>query len=511
MEIKVEMIIACSVIVIISSVLYVLGGILGLREVTKKTRKQQRRMKVNGNSTEPEVIIVGSGVLGSTMATVLARDGRRVTVIERDMKEPDRIVGELFQPGGIRTLEDLGLGDCASGFEEVRLDGFVIHDPFINKPIDFQYPKGEADKIQSARCFHHGRFIMSLRKAAMAEKNVTYIEGTVTTIIEEKGRVVGVEYKKKGEQEKKTLLAPLTVVADGTFSKFRKQFSMASHEKMKTPTSYFIGFKLKETYDLKANHAEGFWCQSTPTIMYRICPDTIRLMADIETSVQPKNPKQFVMDTLYPDLPDHLKKVVGPAMEDDGVRLRLVPTYYVPSAPLQKPGTLLLGDALNCRHPYTASGMTVALMDIKTWADILQGIDSLDDKEIMAEAINEFQKRRRAGYALVINVFAQCVKTVLFATDRYLSKFRLGAYNYVLLGGECLNGPLRIYGCLEPRPALLLYHFLAVNLYTAYYLLKSAPWYAKPIALLDGPLVFIRSSYMFFSLWLSECKSVTYQ
>nr|XP_054772365.1 squalene monooxygenase-like [Lytechinus pictus] len=433
-------------------------------------------MKVNGNSTEPEVIIVGSGVLGSTMATVLARDGRRVTVIERDMKEPDRIVGELFQPGGIRTLEDLGLGDCASGFEEVRLDGFVIHDPFINKPIDFQYPKGEADKIQSARCFHHGRFIMSLRKAAMAEKNVTYIEGTVTTIIEEKGRVVGVEYKKKGEQEKKTLLAPLTVVADGTFSKFRKQFSMASHEKMKTPTSYFIGFKLKETYDLKANHAEGFWCHSTPTIMYRICPDTIRLMADIETSVQPKNPKQFVMDTLYPDLPDHLKKVVGPAMEDDGVRLRLVPTYYVPSAPLQKPGTLLLGDALNCRHPYTASGMTVALMDIKSWADILQGIDSLD-----------------------------------FNISGYLSKFRLGAYNYVLLGGECLNGPLRIYGCLEPRPALLLYHFLAVNLYTAYYLLKSAPWYAKPIALLDGPLVFIRSSYMFFSLWLSECKSVTYQ
>lgn len=61
---------------------------------------------------------------------------------------------------------------------------------------------------------------------------------------------------------------------------------------------------------------------------------------------------------------------------------------------------------------------------------------------------------------------------------------------------------------LEPRPGLLLYHFLWVNLYTAYYLLKSAPWYAKPLALLDGPLVFIRSSLMFFSLWFAESKAV---
>ena len=60
--------------------------------------------------TDPEVIIVGSGVLGSALATVLCRDGRKVTVIERDLKEPDRIVGELLQPGGYRVLQELGLG-----------------------------------------------------------------------------------------------------------------------------------------------------------------------------------------------------------------------------------------------------------------------------------------------------------------------------------------------------------------------------------------------------------------
>ena len=56
-----------------------------------------------------EVVVVGSGVLGSAISAVLARDGRRVTVVERDLGEPDRIVGELLQPGGYRALKKLGL------------------------------------------------------------------------------------------------------------------------------------------------------------------------------------------------------------------------------------------------------------------------------------------------------------------------------------------------------------------------------------------------------------------
>ena len=58
--------------------------------------------------------MVGAGVLGSSMAAVLARDGRKVTVVERELSEPDRIVGELLQPGGYKALKKLGLEGMAA-------------------------------------------------------------------------------------------------------------------------------------------------------------------------------------------------------------------------------------------------------------------------------------------------------------------------------------------------------------------------------------------------------------
>ena len=58
---------------------------------------------------ETEVVVVGAGILGSAVAATLARDRRQVTVVERDLSEPNRIVGELLQPGGFRALKKLDL------------------------------------------------------------------------------------------------------------------------------------------------------------------------------------------------------------------------------------------------------------------------------------------------------------------------------------------------------------------------------------------------------------------
>lgn len=62
---------------------------------------------------EADVVIVGGGVVGCAAAVAFGKQGRSVILLEKSLKEPDRIVGELLQPGGVNALEKLGLrGVC---------------------------------------------------------------------------------------------------------------------------------------------------------------------------------------------------------------------------------------------------------------------------------------------------------------------------------------------------------------------------------------------------------------
>ena len=56
-----------------------------------------------------DIAIIGAGIIGTALAHTFGNQGRRVLLLERDLSEPDRIVGELLQPGGVKMLEQLGL------------------------------------------------------------------------------------------------------------------------------------------------------------------------------------------------------------------------------------------------------------------------------------------------------------------------------------------------------------------------------------------------------------------
>lgn len=61
------------------------------------------------SAENPEVVIIGGGVVGATMAVQFGKQGRHTVVIERQMQAPDRIVGEFLQPGGYNMMVKLGI------------------------------------------------------------------------------------------------------------------------------------------------------------------------------------------------------------------------------------------------------------------------------------------------------------------------------------------------------------------------------------------------------------------
>ena len=87
---------------------------------------------------EADVVIVGAGVFGCAAAYALAEQGRSVLLLERWMKEPDRIVGELLQPGGVEALEALGLADCLEGIDAVAVKGYEVI--YYGEPVAIPYP-----------------------------------------------------------------------------------------------------------------------------------------------------------------------------------------------------------------------------------------------------------------------------------------------------------------------------------------------------------------------------------
>src|ERR1700745_1536912 len=66
------------------------------------------RRKVMGKH-EYDIITVGGGLGGATLAKAMAQHGVRVLVLEREQQFKDRVRGELMVPWGVAEARTLGL------------------------------------------------------------------------------------------------------------------------------------------------------------------------------------------------------------------------------------------------------------------------------------------------------------------------------------------------------------------------------------------------------------------
>lgn len=64
------------------------------------------------NQKSYDLVIVGGGLAGTAVATVMARAGADVLVLEREREFKDRVRGEFLAPWGLRELRELGLLDA---------------------------------------------------------------------------------------------------------------------------------------------------------------------------------------------------------------------------------------------------------------------------------------------------------------------------------------------------------------------------------------------------------------
>ncbi|XP_022158631.1 squalene monooxygenase-like [Momordica charantia] len=424
----------------------------------------------NVQSNEPDVVIVGAGVAGAALAYTLAKDGRKVHVIERDLAEPERIVGELLQPGGYLKLIELGLEDSVNGIDAQQVFGYALYKD--GKHTKLAYPLQNFDSHVSGRSFHNGRFIQRLRQMAASLSNVRLEQGTVTSIVEEDGTVKGVQYKTKNGQEL-TAYAPLTIVCDGGFSNLRRNLCKPQID----IPSCFVGLVLENCKLPFENHGHVVLADPSPILLYPISSTEIRCLVDIPgqkvPSVANGEMAHYLKTVVAPQVPPELHASFIAAIEKGNIKSTTNRT--MPAAPRPTPGALLLGDAFNMRHPLTGGGMTVALADIVVLRDLLRPLANLKDADALCNYFESFYTLRKP-VASTINTLAGALYKVFCASpDPARKEMREACFDYLSLGGLFSSGPVALLSGLNPRPLSLFCHFFAVAIYGVSRLLIPFP------------------------------------
>ncbi len=508
-------------------------------------RNAARRSEVH----EADVVVVGAGIMGCAIAYALANQGRSVILLERWMTEPDRIVGELLQPGGVAALRRLGLERCLDGIDAIPCYGMqvlyygsdvIIPYPSVDangtvrasiqKPDSIANGNGHANGASrgpgtgdnkkgterpQGRSFHHGRFIMNLRRACQGHPNISVFETEVTGTIqgERTEEILGVETittnKETREKRPDCFFGQLTIIADGYASKLRKQFI----RRAPIVRSKFYALELIDCPFPPSNFGHVIIGGAFPVLMYQIGTHETRALIDVPEKLPAASPENggvrgYIKNVVLPTLPKTVQPSVVAALEDGRIP-RSMPNSWLPPTKQYQHGAIVLGDAYNMRHPLTGGGMTVAFNDALLMAELLDPsrVPNLSNPKAIRDVMSEFHWRRKS-LTSIINVLAMALYSLFAANDRQLRALQIGCFRYFERGFT--DEPIGMLAGLIRRPLLLAYHFFTVAFLalwlngvevcggSVFGILKL------PLALVDAVLILWKACVVFLPIFWAE-------
>ncbi|CAD6239319.1 unnamed protein product [Miscanthus lutarioriparius] len=348
---------------------------------------------------------VGEMFITKILTFDMCQDGRRVHVIERDLTEPDRIVGELLQPGGYLKLIELGLEDYVKEIDAQCVLSYALFKDVRNTKLAYLLEKLHSDVAE---------------------------QGAVTSLLEENGTV--------------------------------KVFNTKPSQ-VDVP-SCFVGLVLENCQLPHPNHGHVILANPSPILFYPISSTEVRCLVDVPgqkvPSIASGEMANYLKTVVAPQIPPEIYDSFIAAIDKGSIRT--MPNRSMPAAPDPTPGALLMGDAFNMRHPLTGGGMTVALSDIVVLRNLLKPLRNLHDASSLCMYLESFYTLWKP-VASTINTLAGALYKVFSASpDQARNEMRQACFDCLSLGGVFSNGPIALLSGLNPRPLSLVALF-AVAIY----------------------------------------------
>lgn len=319
-------------------------------------------------SADVDVVIVGGGLAGSTLAGVIARAGRKVHVLERETKFKDRVRGENILPWGVAAARRLGIVDAllAGGGRPIAFfNWYAMGQLTERRPLAQTTPHGEG----SINIYHPDLQDTMLKRAVAAGAEVTR-GATVQGVAEHNGRWT-VTFDDGGAVH--TVSARLVVGADGRFSKMRDWGGFATQ---RHPDFLRVAGALVEGTPIPDDGVHFCVGPGVDTFIAPLGNKRARMyavyigpMGDRKLSGKDKV-NDFLACCRATGAPAEWfagVDVVGPLAEFEGA------DAWVPSP--GKPGLALIGDAAAATDPSWGNGLSKTLVDVETLAKHLTATD----------------------------------------------------------------------------------------------------------------------------------------
>jgi squalene monooxygenase len=407
--------------------------------------------------SEFDICIIGAGMAGATIAAYLAPKGIKIALIDHCYKEKKRIVGELLQPGAVLSLEQMGLGHLLDGFDAQPVDGYALLQG--DEKTTIPYPRN-----YKGMGLHNGRFLQQIRASALQNESVSQIHGKALQLLEnERQEIIGVSYRESLTSEIKSIYAPLTITSDGFFSNFRE--SLSNNEK--TVTSYFIGLILKDCKMPFPKHGHVFLSGPTPFICYPISNNEVRILIDFPGEQLPrKHLIQAHLDgNVTPFIPECMLESYQQALQEGG--FKVMPNHYMAAKPIIRKGAVMLGDALNMRHPLTGGGLTAVFSDIQILSRHLLAMPDFNSTDLIHEKIEAYYRDRQSANAN-LNILANALYGVM--SNELL---KTAVFKYLQCGGANAQESISILAGLNRKHYSLIKQFFFLAMFGAFDLVRE--------------------------------------
>jgi 2-polyprenyl-6-methoxyphenol hydroxylase-like FAD-dependent oxidoreductase len=343
-------------------------------------------MEKNGN---PQVVIVGAGIGGSALATVLARAGVAVTMLEKSLVHIDQVRGEWLAPWGVAETQGLGLYEtlvAAGGHHLARHIGYGDDiDAETAEAQSLDLTVFENAGFKPPLCMRHPEMCDLLNAEAM-KSGAELIRG-VGNVQVIAGVAPEVRFRHDGVERK---FSPRIVLgADGRNSTVRAQVGIEQH---RDPTHHLMAGMLVD--------------------------DTIGWPPDLQIF----GTEERVNFLAFPQSPNRVRLYICYGIEDkrrfagadnqarflDAFRLASVPGSQclasgTPSGPCNSygnedtwtdvpyaPGVVLIGDAAGHNDPIIGQGLSITYRDVRIVRDLM-----LENRSWTPEIFRPYAQERR--------------------------------------------------------------------------------------------------------------------